>query len=515
MVVFKLSSEIVLSTKGIVKEFPGVVALKGVDFDLRQSEIHSVVGQNGAGKSTLVKILSGVYTPTRGEIFVRGVRVRIRNVRDAKKLGITLVHQEATLVPNLSVAENIALALYGVRGTVFARAKEKELLELARNYLELVKLRIDPRSKVRDLGVGERQLVQIARAIAENADIICLDEPTSPLTSMEAKVLFEVMEELRKKGKSMVFITHRVEEVFQIANRVTVLRDGVKVFTEDVSKTSPYEVIKHMLGKELEEFYPPRVEAKSLSRTSPRLRVVSLTTASNGKGVKLEGVSFDVYPGEILGVVGLLGSGKTELGKALVGAQRVVSGEIYVNGVKATIKSPVDALKLGIFYIPEDRRREGLVTQLTISDNIVLPKVFKTSSMSLIRQAQVERSIAGRWIKSLRIVPSDPSFKVANLSGGNQQKVVIAKSLETGAKILILDEPTFGIDIGTKVEIRKLIRSLASEGYSIVLLTSDVDEALALSDRILVIASGRVTNVMENRNLSREILISMLGGQVG
>ncbi|MEM3984181.1 MAG: ATP-binding cassette domain-containing protein, partial [Sulfolobales archaeon] len=207
---FKLSSEIVLSTKGIVKEFPGVVALKGVDFDLRQSEIHSVVGQNGAGKSTLVKILSGVYTPTRGEIFVRGVRVRIRNVRDAKKLGITLVHQEATLVPNLSVAENIALALYGVRGTVFARAKEKELLELARNYLELVKLRIDPRSKVRDLGVGERQLVQIARAIAENADIICLDEPTSPLTSMEAKVLFEVMEELRKKGKSMVFITHRV-----------------------------------------------------------------------------------------------------------------------------------------------------------------------------------------------------------------------------------------------------------------------------------------------------------------
>ncbi|MEM3983725.1 MAG: sugar ABC transporter ATP-binding protein, partial [Sulfolobales archaeon] len=349
----------------------------------------------------------------------------------------------------------------------------------------------------------------------ENADIICLDEPTSPLTSMEAKVLFEVMEELRKKGKSMVFITHRVEEVFQIANRVTVLRDGVKVFTEDVSKTSPYEVIKHMLGKELEEFYPPRVEAKSLSRTSPRLRVVSLTTASDGKGVKLEGVSFDVYPGEILGVVGLLGSGKTELGKALVGAQRVVSGEIYVNGVKATIKSPVDALKLGIFYIPEDRRREGLVTQLTISDNIVLPKVFKTSSMSLIRQAQVERGIAGRWIKSLRIVPSDPSFKVANLSGGNQQKVVIAKSLETGAKILILDEPTFGIDIGTKVEIRKLIRSLASEGYSIVLLTSDVDEALALSDRILVIASGKVTNVMENRNLSREILISMLGGQVG
>lgn len=515
MVVFKLSSEIVLSAKGIVKEFPGVVALKGVDFDLRQSEIHSVVGQNGAGKSTLVKILSGVYTPTRGEIFVRGVRVRIRNVRDAKKLGITLVHQEATLVPNLSVAENMALALYGVRGTVFARAKEKELLELARNYLELVKLRIDPRSKVRDLGAGERQLVQIARAIAENADIICLDEPTSPLTSMEVKVLFEIMEELRKKGKSMVFITHRVEEVFQIANRVTVLRDGVKVFTEDVSKTSPYEVIKHMLGKELEEFYPPRVEAKSLSRTLPRLRVVSLTTASDGKGVKLEGVSFDVYPGEILGVVGLLGSGKTELGKALVGAQRIVSGEIYVNGVKATIKSPVDALKLGIFYVPEDRRREGLVTQLTISDNIVLPKVFKTSSMSLIRQAQVERSIAGRWIKSLRIVPSDPSFKVANLSGGNQQKVVIAKSLETGAKILILDEPTFGIDIGTKVEIRKLIRSLASEGYSIVLLTSDVDEALALSDRILVIASGRVTNVMENRNLSREILISMLGGQVG
>lgn len=509
----KLDSEFVLRAVGIVKEFPGVVALKGVDFDLRASEVHSIVGQNGAGKSTFVKILSGVYTPTSGDIFVRGTKVRIRSVRDAKRLGITLVHQEVTLAPNLSVAENIALALYGVRGTVFARTREVELVETARKYLDMVKLRVDPRTKVRDLGIGERQLVQIARAIAENAEIICLDEPTSPLTSMEARVLFEVMEELRKKGKSMVFITHRVEEVFQIADRVTVLRDGIKVFTGYVSETNPSEIIRHMLGKEIEEFYPSKTGARVREGVTPKLKVVSLTTPPEGKGARLKDVSFELYPGEILGVVGLLGSGKTELGKALIGMQPIASGEIYVDGERVSIESPADALKFGILYIPEDRRREGLVAHLTVSDNIVLPKVHRVSALRVVRRIRAERSIAKRWVKSLRIVPPEPGFRTANLSGGNQQKVVIAKSLESGARILVLDEPTFGIDIGTKVEIRKLIRSLADEGYSILLLTSDVDEALALSDRILVIASGRVVKILENKGLSREMLISLLGGR--
>ncbi len=510
-----MSLEYVLRARGITKEFPGVVALKGVDFDLRRAEVHAIVGQNGAGKSTFVKILSGVYTPTSGEIFVKEERVRIRNPRDAKKLGITLVHQEATLVPNLSVAENIALAIYGTRGIALDRVRRAELLELASKYLEMVKLRVDPRTKLKDLSVGERQLVQVARALAENADIICLDEPTSPLTAMEIEALFEVMEELRKEGRSMVFITHRVEEVFRVADRVTVLRDGLKVFSSPVSETTPSEVVKHILGRELEEFYPRRKSVGERAHAQPRLRITSLSTVSEGRSVSLGDVSLDLYPGEILGVVGLLGSGKTELGKALVGMQRVASGEVYVDGRRAKVGSPADALKLGILYIPEDRRREGLVPLLTVSDNVVLPSIYRISAFGLFRRAGRERGIADRWIRSLRIVPPHPGFKVANLSGGNQQKVVLAKSLEAGAKVLVLDEPTFGIDVGAKVEIRRLVASLADEGYSIVLLTSDVDEALALSDRILVLVSGRVVRVLENRDLSRETIISLLGGRVG
>ncbi len=510
-----MSSGVVLRTRGIVKEFPGVVALKGVDFELKRAEIHAIVGQNGAGKSTFVKILSGVYTPTRGEIYVGERRARIRNVRDAKRLGITLVHQEATLAPNLSIAENMALAVYGMRGVILGRLRKAELLDLAKRHLERVKLRTDPRTKLGDLGVGERQLVQVARALAENADVICLDEPTSPLTTAEVGVLFEVMEELRKEGRSMIFITHRVEEVFRIADRVTVLRDGIKVFTSPVSETSPSEVVKHMLGRELDEFYPRRKIAEERTPAPPRLRVVSLTTASEGKGVDLRDVSFDLYPGEVLGVVGLLGSGKTELGKALVGMQRVVSGEIYVDGRRVRIESPADALRLGILYIPEDRRQEGLVLQLTVSDNVILPSVYRASALRLFRRTRYERSVAEKWIESLRIVPPRPDFKTSNLSGGNQQKVVLAKSLEAGVRVLVLDEPTFGIDVGAKVEIRRLIAGLADQGYSVVLLTSDVDEALTLSDRILVLVSGRVAGVLDNRGLSRERIIGMLGGRSG
>jgi len=508
-----VGSEAILATRGLVKEFPGVVALKGVDFDLRRSEIHALVGQNGAGKSTFVKVLAGIYIPTKGEIYFKGRRVSIRSVRDAKRLGITLVHQEATLAPNLSVAENIALGVLGKEGRVLTSLRTGELLETARKYLEMVGLDVDPRTKVESLGIGERQLVQVARALAEDAEVICLDEPTSPLTAVESERLFEVMRELKARGKSMVFVTHRVEEVFAVADRVTVLRDGYKVFSSEVGRTDPSEVVKHMLGRELEQFYPPKGAAKAVERGRPRLRVVGLTTAPEGRGAVLKDVSLEVYPGEVLGVVGLLGSGKTELGKALVGMHRVVKGEVYLDGVRVRVRSPVDALKLGIFYIPEDRRREGLVGVMSIAENVVLPEVWDLSALRLVRLPSREVSTARRWIKFLRIVPPKPSFKVAYLSGGNQQKVVIAKALEARTKVLIFDEPTFGIDVGAKVEIRRLIRSLAEEGYSVILLTSDVDEALALSDRIAVLVNGRVTGVFQASEASRDLLVELLGGR--
>jgi len=502
----------VLVTRGLVKEFPGVVALKGVDFDLRHSEIHALVGQNGAGKSTFVKILAGVYSPTRGKIYVRGSKVSIRSVLDAKRLGITLVHQEATLVPNLSIAENIALRILGKEGGLLKRLGSRELLDTARKYLEVVGLDIDPRTKVESLGIGERQLVQVARALAEDAEIICLDEPTSPLTAVESRRLFEVMKELKTRGKSMVFVTHRVEEVFTVADRVTVLRDGVRVFSSEVSKTDPSEVVRYMLGREPEHFYPAKVSVGAVGGGKPRLRLVGLTVLAEGKGMALKNVTLEVYPGEVLGVVGLLGSGKTELGKALVGMYRVAGGEIYLDGVKVSIKSPVDALRLGIFYIPEDRRREGLVGNMSIAENVILPKVRELSALGLVRVPEREISTARKWIEHLRVVPPKPSFKVMYLSGGNQQKVVIAKALESNAKVLVLDEPTFGVDVGAKIEIRKLVRNLAESGYSIILLTSDVDEAVALSDRVAVLVNGEIVGVYRTSEVSREFLVELLGG---
>lgn len=507
-----VSSEL-LATRGLVKEFPGVVALKGVDFDLRYSEIHALVGQNGAGKSTFVKVLAGVYSPTRGEIYFKGVRVSIRNVRDAKKLGITLVHQEATLAPNLTVAENIVLGTLGKNGGVLAPLKTSDILEIARKYLEIVGLSIDPRTKVGVLGIGEKQLVQVARALAEDASVVCLDEPTSPLTAVEAERLFEVMKELKARGKSMIFVTHRVEEVFAVADRVTVLRDGYKVFSSEVSKTDPSEVVKHMLGREIERFYPAKKGAEGGNAGVPRLKVVGLTTSQDGKGVILRDISLEVYPGEVLGVVGLLGSGKTELGKALIGMNKVVKGEVYLDGVRVRVRSPVEALKLGIFYVPEDRRREGLVGIMSIAENIILPKVWETSELGLIRVPRREVSVARKWIEFLKVVPPEPNFKVMYLSGGNQQKVVIAKALKARTKVLILDEPTFGVDVGAKVEIRKLIRSLADEGYSVLLLTSDVDEALALCDRIAVLVNGRVVGTYRTSEISRDFLVELLGGR--
>jgi ABC-type sugar transport system ATPase subunit len=507
-----VSSE-VLATRGLVKEFPGVVALKGVDFDLRYAEIHALVGQNGAGKSTFVKVLAGVYTPTRGEIYFKGRKVSIKSVRDAKRLGITLVHQEATLAPNLSIAENVALGILGKEGKVLTPLRARELIEIARKYLEMVGLNIDPRTKVENLGVGERQLVQVARALAEDAEVICLDEPTSPLTAVESERLFNVMRELKARGKSMIFVTHRVEEVFAIADRVTVLRDGYKVFSSEVGKTDPSEVVKYMLGRELEQFYPPKGTTKVVDRARSRLRVVGLTTAPEGRGTALRDVSLEVYPGEVLGVVGLLGSGKTELGKALIGMNRVVKGEVYLDGVRVRIRSPADALKLGVFYIPEDRRREGLVGVMSIAENVVLPKVRELSVLGLVRLPSREVSAARKWIEFLRIVPPRPSFKVMYLSGGNQQKVVIAKALEARTRVLIFDEPTFGIDVGAKVEIRRLIKSLAEEGYSVILLTSDVDEALALSDRIAVLVGGRIVGVFQASEVSRDLLVELLGGR--
>ncbi|MCD6301243.1 MAG: sugar ABC transporter ATP-binding protein [Staphylothermus sp.] len=496
-----------------MKRFPGVIALKGIDFNLYEGEVHALVGQNGAGKSTFVKILNGIYTADEGEILINDKKVNIRKPIDAKRHGITLVHQEVTLVPYMSVAENIYMAKIPFTKTPITPINKKYLEEFSKKYLELLGLRIDPWIKVKELSVGEQQLVQIARALAENAKIICLDEPTSALTPAEVERLFQIIREMKESGKSIIFITHHIDEVFKIADRVTVLRDGEKVATLDIDKVAPLDVVKLMLGREPSKFYITR-EKKYEKREKPILVVKNLSTKPEKiRGIRLQNISFDLYRGEILGIAGLLGAGKTELGKALIGTEKVVSGEIYIEGEKVQIKNPVDALRHGIYYLPENRRTEGLVLLLTIRENIILSSIDRLAQPLGLRNINKEKQIAKQWIEQLNIVAPSTETRVMNLSGGNQQKVVIAKALESRPKILVFDEPTMGIDIGAKVEIRKVISDLASHGLSVILMSSDVDEILALSDRILILYKGKQVALLPNKDLTRDQLIKLISGE--
>ncbi|MDK6029187.1 sugar ABC transporter ATP-binding protein [Ignisphaera sp. 4213-co] len=507
---------LLLQTRGIVKKFPGTIALKGVDFDLGVGEVHVLVGQNGAGKSTFLKIINGILTPDDGEIYVNGAKVFIDSPMKAKKLGITLTHQEATLTPNLTIAEYMFLTAKISRKS-FALLRNSELAELGKKYLEFVGLSVNPMTKIKDLRAAEKQLVQVARALAEGGKVICMDEPTSALTKSEVLHLFNVIRELKKKDVSVILVTHKIDEVFEIGDRVTVLRDGEKIGTFNVSEVTHEKLVELMIGKPLVEFYEVGMAAKKKVeiQATPLLEVRNLyTTPSLPIEVPLKGLSFTLYKGEILGVTGLLGAGKTELGKALIGMEKITRGEIYIEGKRVRIGNPVDARKYGIFYLPEDRNREGLVLLLSVRDNIVLPSITSICKLHLLRDLKLEQRIADWYIKRLRIVAPSPEVRVDNLSGGNKQKVVIAKTLETRPKILILDEPTFGIDISAKMEIRRIIAELASGGYGIILLSSDIDEVLALSDKVLVLKDGVQIGLYQREELDRDKLIKLLGAKV-
>jgi ribose transport system ATP-binding protein len=410
------------------------------------------------------------------------------------------------VIPNLSIAENIFISYFRLSKGV----DKKYLIDEAKKYLELVGLKVNPSTKVKDLRIVEQQLIQFARALAENAKIICVDELTSALSPLETKHIFDLMREL-KKEKSFIFITHRIEEVFQIADRVTVLREGMKILTKYITETSLNEVVSAMLGRDPGELYVYKKRNQEIYHSNPILKVVNLTTIpSKASEVQLKNISFDLYKGEILGVTGLLGAGKSELGQALVGMQKIASGKIILEGREIKIKSPKDAKNYGIFYLPEDRRRLGIISLLNIAENIVLPKAIDISKLGILRDIEIENKIADIWIKKLSIYTPSIKFKVGNLSGGNQQKIIVAKALELRPKILIFDEPTFGIDIGTKAEVRKIISSLPLQGFSIILLSSDVDEVLSLSDRIMVLSGGRIVKIMDNINLKREDVIELL-----
>jgi ABC-type sugar transport system ATPase subunit len=479
-----------LEMRGITKTFPGVRALDGVSFDLHRGELHALVGENGAGKSTLMKVLGGVYPHPQygGEIVIDGQVQQFGGVRDAEHAGVAVIYQELSLVKEMSVGENIFL---GREPRSFGVIRWEELYRRARQLLDDVHLAIDPHTPIRNLGIGQQQLVEIAKALSHEARILVLDEPTAALTDAEVETLFGILNKLRARAVGMIYISHKLEEVFRISDRITVLRDGRTVGTSATAELDEAQVIARMVGREVGEIFPAVDHAQGEVVFEVREMSVEDPVVSGKKLV--ENISFSVRRGEVLGIAGLMGAGRSDLLMGIFGAHAGrVSGEIRIDGKHVRITSPADAIKQGIGFVTEDRKRFGLVLDQSILNNMTLAGLQKISGR-FITSLGAESAAGERSMKELR-VKANSVFTIANtLSGGNQQKVVLAKWLLTNPRVLFLDEPTRGIDVGAKQEIYALINRLAKSGLAIVLVSSELPEVLGLADRILVLHEGRLT----------------------
>ncbi|CAJ1003329.1 MULTISPECIES: sugar ABC transporter ATP-binding protein [Bacillales] len=488
-----------LEMKHISKTFPGVKALDDVQLAVRAGEVHALIGENGAGKSTLIKILAGVYHPDPGSrFFFDGKEVEIKKPLDATLQGISIIYQDLSLFPNLSVAENICMGRDAGKGP-FRLVKRKEKRELAARILNEWGFGIDPDARLDTLSIAKQQLVAIARAIAFEAKLIIMDEPTSSLSSGEVELLYKVIDDLKRKGIAILFVSHKMEELFKVSDRFTVLRDGKYVGTYAREELNEDKLIALMVGR--------KVEAVSRQETQPGepvLEVVSLSKRGHFKDV-----SFTLRKGEVVGITGLVGSGRTELAHALFGLQRPDAGEIRLNGNVVNISSTAEAVKLGIAYVPESRQREGLILQQSIVRNVSLPILKQLKNRLGWIDGNQEAKLAEGYIRSLDIRPAIPEMATGNMSGGNQQKVVIAKWLSTNPRILIVDEPTNGIDIGAKTEIHKLIRSLAANGLAVIVISSDLPEVLAVSDRVLVMRKGTISGELSIKEATQEKIMNL------
>ena len=480
-----------LSITGVSKEFPGVKALNNVQFNLNKGEVHAIVGENGAGKSTLMKILSGIYKKDTGEIFYQSKNVNVSSPLEAQKLGISIIHQELNLMPDLTVAQNIFIGREERRkGRMFI--DESRLNKAAEELLAELELVLDPKQKVGELTIAKQQMVEIAKAVSYRGEVIIMDEPTSSLTPSETEALFKIIRGLKASGKGVVYISHRLEELSKITDRITVLRDGEYVKTLNTSDTSIPEVISLMVGRKVDQDQRP--EAHSIS-TEVVLKAEGISDAR-----LLQDVSFELHKGEILGFAGLMGAGRTELARALIGADPKTAGKIFLWGKEVKIKSPSDAVKFGIGYLSEDRKKYGLLLIQNLTFNVILSSIPAFSNKFGFLKTKSAGAITRDAIKQLSIrTPSENQF-LKNLSGGNQQKVVIAKWLTRDCDIFIFDEPTRGIDVGAKDEIYKLLTKLASEGKSIIMISSELPEILRMSDRIAVMCEGKLTGIIDNKD---------------
>ena len=489
-----------LQMRGISKVFPGVVALDAVDFELRRGEVHVLVGENGAGKSTLMKILAGAFGRDGGQILIDGRPVEIRSPRDAKALGISVIYQELNLVPHLSAAENVFLGKEPGRWP--GLVDRRRMIHEAGRLLAGLGVTFDPRTAVRDLGIAEQQMVEVARSLSDRARILVMDEPTSALMESEIERLFETIRRLTTQGVGVVYISHRMQELARIGDRVTVLRDGRHVATRELASASVAELVRLMVNREVADQFPPRTRR----RGGELLRVEGLR-----RGAKLRDVSFVLHAGEILGVAGLLGAGRTELARAIIGADRADGGRIFIKGREVRPRSPAETVRSRVGFLPEDRKVQGLVLSESVQANLGLPILKRLSRLGVVRE-RAEQRVASRWVDDLRIKTPGLKTRVASLSGGTQQKLVLGKWLAADADILIVDEPTRGIDVGAKAEIYQLLDRLASRGAGILMISSELPEVLGMSDRILVMHQGRIHAELDGRQATQEqVLHAALG----
>ncbi|WP_248925752.1 sugar ABC transporter ATP-binding protein [Paenibacillus hamazuiensis] len=485
-----------LQMNGISKSFPGVKALQQVDFEVRGGEVHALLGANGAGKSTLIKVLSGAYIPDEGEIRIDGKPLTIRQPLDAMRSGIQCVYQEVdtALVPQLTVAENILLDRLTEGGAWIGPGHMRKQAE---QIVRDIGLDVDVRRRVDELSISQKQLVLLARALAQKAKFIIFDEPTAPLSLEESERLFEIMRRLKKEGVGAVFISHRLSEVFEICDRITVMRDGRRISTKAAAETTPQGTIEEMLGKSFDEEFP-----KAQAAIGETLFAAKGVTS----GTKVRGVSLSVRRGEIVGVVGLVGAGKTELSRLIFGADPLDAGELAMNGRKLVLKQPSDAVREGICLVPEERRKQGVFVNDSIRRNLALPSLRSLSRLGFVLK-RAEAGNAERLIGELGISPLYPEQIVRLLSGGNQQKVAIGKWLPTDAELFLFDEPTKGVDVGAKSDIFRLIGRLAQQGKGIVYFSCEISEILGIADRILVMSYGRIVKELARGEATQENIL--------
>lgn len=490
-----------LEMKNIKKSFPGVMALKGVNLKVYSGQVMGLLGENGAGKSTLMKILSGVYKKDEGNILINGEEIEVNGIKDAQKLGISIIHQELSLLKNLKVYENIYLGCEKTKG--LGKLSKKEMVENCREYLKDIGCNINPEEEVKNITVGEMQMIEIAKAISKNSRMIIMDEPTTALTDVETKKLFGIIRKLKAQEIGIIYISHRMDEIFEICDGITVLRDGGFIGEKAIDEIDKDELISMMVGRRLEEQFP-HVDVK------PGEVLLKVDNVSYKNKVK--NVSLEVRRGEILGIAGLMGSGRTEVAKLIFGEYKKSSGEIMINGKKLEMSSPKDAIKNKIAYLSEDRKKEGLVLNLTVGHNMTLSNLERYENKFRKINKKLERQYVGTFSKRLTVKTTGYDQVVKNLSGGNQQKVIIAKWLMIDPEILIIDEPTKGIDVGAKKEIYEILNDLKKLGKAIIMISSEMEEILGVSDRIVVMSEGKITGEVAREEANQEIIMKYAVG---